>query len=140
MAVAADSLLFAKYSDTDLNDLGIDEQVLCAVRTIVDKAQLRAFETLLPEGQSEVPQYLAKGFGPEKVYWDVVATHRRPVDADPDPDANLAVAIANTTRSITLVTGPEKLAETLEKPFAAWRAARSGPWRYCAPFSRIAGV
>ncbi|WP_405521089.1 UvrD-helicase domain-containing protein [Streptomyces canus] len=119
-AAAADSLLFAKYSDTVLRELGIDAQVLRAVRTIVDKAQLRAFETLLPEDQCEVLQYLAEGFSPEEVYQDVVAV-RRPVDAGPDPDESLAVVIANTTSRITLVTGPEELADILEKPFAAWR-------------------
>lgn len=119
-AAAADSLLFAKHSDTVLRELGIDDQVLKAVRTIVDKAQLRAFETLLPEDQCEVLQYLAEGFSPEEVYRDVV-TVRRPVDAGPDPDESLAVAIANTTGRITLVTGPEELADILEKPFAAWR-------------------
>ncbi|ELS57082.1 UvrD-helicase domain-containing protein [Streptomyces viridochromogenes] len=119
-AAAADSLLFAKYSDTVLRELGIDDQVLRAVRTIVDKAQLRAFETLLPEDQCEVLQYLAEGFSPEDVYRDVV-TVRRPVDAAPDPDESLAVAIANTASRITLVIGPDELADILEKPFAAWR-------------------
>ncbi|MER5514531.1 UvrD-helicase domain-containing protein [Streptomyces sp. NPDC002763] len=119
-AEAADSLLFAKYSDTVLRELGIDDQVLRAVRTIIDKAQLQAFETLLPEDQCEVLQYLAEGFSPEEVYRDVVAV-RRPVDAGSDPDKSLAVAIANTASRITLVSGPEELADILEKPFAAWR-------------------
>ncbi|KOG34495.1 UvrD-helicase domain-containing protein [Streptomyces resistomycificus] len=119
-AAASDSLLFAKYSDTVLRELGIDDQVLRAVRTIVDTTQLRAFETLLPEDQCEVLQYLAEGFSPEEVYRDVVA-ERQPVDAGPDPDESLAVAIANTTSRITLVTGPDELVHILEKPFAAWR-------------------
>ncbi|MFI6699967.1 UvrD-helicase domain-containing protein [Streptomyces sp. NPDC050509] len=119
-AAAADSLLFATYSDTVLRELGIDEQVMRAVRTIVDKQQLQAFETLLPEDQCEVLQYLAEGFSPDEVYRDVVAV-RRPVDAGPDPDKSLAVALANTTSRITLVTGPQELADILEKPFAAWR-------------------
>ncbi|MET8954757.1 UvrD-helicase domain-containing protein [Streptomyces sp. NPDC004533] len=119
-AAAADSLLFAKYSDTVLRELGIDNQVLQAVRTVIDKAQLEAFGTLLPEDQFEVLQYLAEGFEPEDVYRDVVAV-RRPVDASPDPDESLAVAIANTTSRITLITGPDELADILEKPFAAWR-------------------
>ncbi|MEV6000378.1 UvrD-helicase domain-containing protein [Streptomyces griseomycini] len=119
-AAAAPSLLFARYSDTVLRELGIDDQVLRAVRTVIDKPQLEAFGTLLPEDQFEVLQYLAEGFGPEEVYRDVVAV-RRPVAAGPDPDESLAVAIANTTSRITLVTGPEELADVLEKPFAAWR-------------------
>ncbi|MFD8272006.1 UvrD-helicase domain-containing protein [Streptomyces flaveolus] len=119
-AAAAPSLLFARYSDTVLRELGIDGQVLRAVRTIIDKPQLEAFGTLLPEDQFEVLQYLGEGFGPEEVYRDVVAV-RRPVAAGPDPDESLAVVIANTTSRITLVSGPEELADILEKPFAAWR-------------------
>lgn len=119
-AATSESLLFAKYSDTALRELGIDKQVLRAVRTIIDKAQLKAFETLLPEDQCEVLQYLAEGFGPAEVYRDVVAV-RRPVDAGPDPDESLAVAITNTRSRITLVSGPEELADILEKPFTAWR-------------------
>lgn len=119
-AAAAPSLLFARYSDTVLRELGLDDQVLRAVRTVIDKPQLEAFGTLLPEDQFEVLQYLAEGFGPEEVYRDVVAV-RRPVATGPDPDESLAAAIANTTSRITLVTGPEELSDILEKPFAAWR-------------------
>ncbi|MEV4867681.1 UvrD-helicase domain-containing protein [Streptomyces syringium] len=119
-AAAAPSLLFAKYSDTVFRGLGIDEQVLRAVRTIIDKPQLEAFGNLLPEDQFEVLQYLAEGFGPEEVYRDVVAV-RRPVDGGPGPDESLAVTIANTASRITLVTGPDELRDILGKPFAAWR-------------------
>ncbi|MFG3151938.1 UvrD-helicase domain-containing protein [Streptomyces sp. NPDC048219] len=119
-AATAESLLFAPYSDTVLRELGIDDQVLRAVRTIIDKPQLEAFGTLLPEDQFEVLQYLAERFGPEEVYRDVVAV-RRPVDAGPDPDETLAAVIANTTSRIRLVSGAEELADILEQPFAAWR-------------------
>ncbi|MEV4336070.1 UvrD-helicase domain-containing protein [Streptomyces sp. NPDC049590] len=116
-AAVAPTLLFAAHSDTVLRELGIDAQVLRAVRTITDQAQLDAFGTLLPEDQFEVLQYLAEGFSPEEVYRDVV-TARRPADA---PSDGLASAIHNTRSRITLVTGPQELAEILEKPFAAWR-------------------
>ncbi|MFE9691904.1 UvrD-helicase domain-containing protein [Micromonospora sp. NPDC005806] len=119
-AAEAPTLLFARYSDTVLRELGIDDQVLRAVRTIIDKRQLEAFGTLLPEDQFEVLQYLAEGFTPDEVYRDVVA-ERRPVDATPEPSESLAVAIANTANRITLVTRPDELAEILDKPFAAWR-------------------
>jgi superfamily I DNA/RNA helicase len=119
-AAEAPALLFAASSDTVLRDLGIDDQVLRAVRTIIDKPQLEAFGTLLPEDQFEVLQYLAEGFTPEEVYRDVVA-ERRPADVDDDATPSLEVAIANTTSRITLVTRPDELADILEKPFAAWR-------------------
>ncbi|MEV4895210.1 UvrD-helicase domain-containing protein [Nonomuraea sp. NPDC055795] len=117
-ASQATMLLFARHSDTVLRDLGIDDQVLRAVRTIIDKPQLEAFGDLLPEDQFEVLQFLAEGFSPDEVYRDVVA-ERRPADTTSEP--SLAMAIANTTSRITLITGPDELAEILDKPFAAWR-------------------
>ncbi|MFE1554611.1 UvrD-helicase domain-containing protein [Streptomyces sp. NPDC058734] len=119
-AAQAPALLFGRYSDTVLRDLGIDDQVLRAVRTVIDKPQLEAFGTLLPEDQFEALQYLAEGFTPEEVYRDVVAV-RRPAGAAPGPDPSLAAAIANTTSRITLVTSADELTEILDKPFAAWR-------------------
>lgn len=112
--------LFADISDGTLRELGIDDQVLRAARSMVDKAQLEAFSALLPEDQREVLEYLAEGFDPEDVYRDVVAV-RRPADAPAEPVEDLATAIANTPARIRLVTGPQELEDILEKPFAAWR-------------------
>jgi hypothetical protein len=119
-ARTAPRLLFADVSDGTLRELGIDDQVLRAARSLVDKVQLDAFATLLPEDQSEVLQYLAEGFGPEEVYRDVVAV-RRPADAPAEPVEDFATVIANTPARIRLVTGPRELEEILEKPFEAWR-------------------
>ncbi|MEV6087601.1 UvrD-helicase domain-containing protein [Streptomyces parvulus] len=119
-ARTAPRLLFADVSDRTLRDLGIDDQVLRAARSLVDKAQLEAFATLLPEDQLEVLQYLAEGFSPEEVYRDVVAV-RRPADAPAEPVEDLATVITNTSARIRLVTGPRELEEMLAKPFAAWR-------------------
>ncbi|WP_277681611.1 UvrD-helicase domain-containing protein [Saccharomonospora azurea] len=114
--------LFARHSDTVLRDLGIDDQVLRAARAITDTAQLDAFGGVLPEDQFEVLQFLAEGFSPEEVYRDVVAV-RRPVEvpAEAGTEDSLEMAIRNTTSRITLVTGPDELADILDKPFAAWR-------------------
>ncbi|MGN9845089.1 UvrD-helicase domain-containing protein [Nonomuraea sp. H19] len=103
-----------------LRDLGIDDQVLRAVRTIIDKPQLNAFASLLPEDQFEVLQYLAEGFSPQEVYQQVVA-ERRPADASADADQSLERAIVNTTTRITLVSSADELTDVLSKPFAAWR-------------------
>ncbi|MDI3420135.1 UvrD-helicase domain-containing protein [Streptomyces luteolus] len=119
-ARSAPQLLFAKISDGALRELGVDNQVLRAVRSIVDKAQLEAFATLLPEDQLEVLQYLAEEFSPEDVYRDVVA-HRRPADAPAEHVDNLATAVANTPARIRLIAGPDELQEALDQPFAAWR-------------------
>ncbi|KIQ64668.1 DNA helicase UvrD [Kitasatospora griseola] len=116
----APALLFEKVSNGTLRELGIDDHVLRAVRSIADKAQLEAFATLLPEDQLEVLQYLAEDFTPEEVYRDVVAV-RRPADAPSEPVEDLATVIANTSARIRIVTGAEELEEMLAKPFAAWR-------------------
>ncbi len=117
---SAPTRLFARFSDTVLRDLGIDDQVLRAARAISDKAQMEAFGGLLPEDQFEVLQFLAEGFSPEDVYRDVV-TERRPAVAGGDSSDSLAIAITNTVSRITLVTSPDELADILDKPFAAWR-------------------
>lgn len=119
VAATAPALLFARHSDKVLRDLGVDEQVLRAARAISDKAQLEAFGGVLPEDQFEVLQYLAEGFSAEEVYRDVVA-NRQP-SAPSGTSDSLAMAIINTTSRIKFVTGPEDLAEVLDKPFAAWR-------------------
>jgi superfamily I DNA/RNA helicase len=120
-AAEAPALLFAAHSDTVLRGLGIDDQVLRAVRTVVDKPQLEAFGTLLPEDQFEVLQFLAEGFSPEEVHRDVVGLRRPAGTEATEATGGLAAAIANSGSRITLVRGPEELAEILRKPFAAWR-------------------
>ncbi|MEU5170167.1 UvrD-helicase domain-containing protein [Streptomyces mutomycini] len=119
-ARTAPELLFADVSDGTLRELGIDDQVLRAARSLADKAQLDAFATLLPEDQLEALQYLAEGFSPEEVYRDVVVV-RRPADAPAEPVEDLATVIVNTSARIRLVTDAQELEEMLEKPFAAWR-------------------
>ncbi len=99
--------------------INIDDQVLRAVRTLIDKPQLEAFSSLFPEDQFEVLQYLAEGFTPDDVYRDIV--ERRPTDADDRTVDSLAMAIANTTSRITLVSSADELSDILDKPFAAWR-------------------
>ncbi|MEV6983004.1 hypothetical protein AB0M95_17305 [Sphaerisporangium sp. NPDC051017] len=113
-AAEAPALLFSGYSDHVLRELGIDDQVMRAARTIIGKAQLEAFGALLPEDQFEVLQYLAEGFSPEEVYRDVV-TERAPAGTAPDSSKSLAAAIANTSGRITVVTGPDHLAEILDR-------------------------
>ena len=116
VAAQTPTALFAQHSDTALRHLGIDDQMLRAARAITDKAQLDAFGGLLPEDQYEVLQFLAEGFSADEVYRDLVA--ERPVATAED---SLATAIINAGSRITLVNGPDELAEILTRPFAAWR-------------------
>ncbi|MFE1961395.1 UvrD-helicase domain-containing protein [Streptomyces sp. NPDC059479] len=121
-AEAAPEVLFARWSDTVLRHLGIDDVTLRAARTITGKAQLEAFGSLMPEDQFEALWLLAEGFKAEDIYRDLVAA-RQSATADDDTSAQgeLATAVSRTRNRIALVTGPEELAGILAKPFDAWR-------------------
>ncbi|MEV7862154.1 UvrD-helicase domain-containing protein [Streptomyces hirsutus] len=112
--------LFEKFSDGDLNALGIDAETLRQARSLVDKEQLEVFAPLLPQDQREVLQYLAEGCTVEEVWQDIVApalqAATQPVDTQ-----DFETAIRHTRARIALVTASEELRDILEKPFAAWR-------------------
>ncbi|MGW1899002.1 UvrD-helicase domain-containing protein [Streptomyces hirsutus] len=112
--------LFEKFSDGDLNALGIDAETLRQARSLVDKEQLEVFAPLLPQDQREVLQYLAEGCTVEEVWQDIVApalqAATQPVDTQ-----DFETAIRHTRARIALVSAPEELRDILEKPFAAWR-------------------
>ncbi|MEV0402981.1 DEAD/DEAH box helicase [Actinoallomurus sp. NPDC050550] len=120
-AKSAPALLFEKHSDTVLRDLGIDDGVLPAVRTIVDKQQLEAFAKLFPEDQYEVLFYLAEGYDKTEIWRDVVTARRAAAEEGTAGSPDLATAIANTRDRIALVSGPKELEDILTKPFDAWR-------------------
>lgn len=119
-ASLAPTHLFARFSVSDLTELGIDGQTLEAIRTITDRAQFDAFQPLLPEDQREVLQYLAEGFDPAEVLRNVVAP-RRPADANSPATASLADAIARTSDRITLFSEAGELEEIAGKPLVAPR-------------------
>ncbi|WP_345025849.1 UvrD-helicase domain-containing protein, partial [Streptomyces sedi] len=115
-------LLFANWSDTVLRHLGVDDVTLRAARVITDKAQLEAFGSLMPEDQFEALWLLAEGFDPDDVYRDLVAARKAVVvDAAVESRGGLAAAVSRTRSRITLVAGPQELADILAKPFDAWR-------------------
>ncbi|MEU3860380.1 UvrD-helicase domain-containing protein [Streptomyces sp. NPDC028722] len=120
-AAAAPELLFAKWSDSVLRDLGVDDVTLRAARTIIGKAQLEAFGSLMPEDQFEALWLLTEGFEPDDIYRDLVTARKSaPADAVEAKD-DLAAAVTRTRSRIALVTGPDELADILTKPFDAWR-------------------
>ncbi|WP_171162548.1 UvrD-helicase domain-containing protein [Streptomyces sp. I05A-00742] len=121
-AETAPRLLFAAWSDTVLRHLGIDDVTLRAARTITGRAQLDAFGALMPEDQFEALWLLAEGFDADDVYRDLVTARQvATVDESDAKQSELAAAAGRTRSRIALVTGPEELADTLAKPFAAWR-------------------
>ncbi|MFJ2568722.1 UvrD-helicase domain-containing protein [Streptomyces sp. NPDC087568] len=112
--------LFAKYSDGELKELGIDDETLRQARSLLDKEQLEVFAPLLPQDQREVLQYLAEGFSAQEVWQEIVAPALH-ASAQPVDTEDYETAIRHSGARIALVSASEELREILEKPFAAWR-------------------
>ncbi|WP_301175634.1 3'-5' exonuclease [Actinomadura geliboluensis] len=113
--------LFDHVSDSDLQSLGIDEQVLPIVRLLTREAHLDALQHILPPLQYDVLVALAAGMTVEQT-WDEVSKHL--VDRDRPEEVetgDLAAAISRTPDQVALVDGPEELAKILQPPFMLWR-------------------
>ena len=110
--------LFAGVNDGDLRRLGIDEQVLAAVRTLADEAALHAVSPLLPEQQADVLAALAAGYDVDQVWADVVAPR---IPDDPIHTDDLVAAVDRTRGRIALVEGPDELIALFDRPMALWR-------------------
>jgi hypothetical protein len=120
-ARTAPRLLFADVSDGTMRELGIDDQVLRAASSLVDKAQLEAFATLLPArrpaGGAPVPRRGLQPGGGVPGRGRSPPAHRCARRAGGGPGHG----DRQTSARIRLITGPQELEEILEKPFAAWR-------------------
>lgn len=117
MAEQAPTRLFAHVKDSELRQLGIDEQTLQFARALTDPVQLDASKSFLPSNQWEVLYGLAAGLSPEDVWAEVGAVA---ADEQIDPD-DLDAAVERSSDRVVLVDGPEELITVFEHPFALWR-------------------
>lgn len=121
IAPTPDERLFAKFSDSDLAALGIDEDTLRQARVLTSKEQLEVFAPLFPQDQGEVLQFLAEGLTVEEVWRELVVHNLPDAPSEPVDTSDFATAIGNTRTRIARVTATEELRHILDKPFAAWR-------------------
>ena len=112
-------LLFEKFSDSDLCELGIDDQMLRLARTLVDVEGLESLEPYLPQTQYDVLYALAAGMSREAIWEEVVRRSEDETDGYDTDD--LSAAIERSPHRVALVSGPDELMELFRKPFATWR-------------------
>ncbi len=122
-AVAAtdDERLFARVSDAELKQLGVDAQILPVVRLLSSDAHLEALQTMLPDAQYAALYALACGMTMQEAWAEVAQL--LPAEAPPevvDP-ADLVTAMERTPGQVAFVSGQEELQRVLAHPFAAWR-------------------
>ncbi len=113
--------LFADVSDADLTRLGVDTQILSAVRRLTNEADLEALQSALPDSQYAALRALACGMTVDEAWAEVarlVPDDALPAYVDP---ADLISAMERTPGQITFVSGQEELQFILAHPFAMWR-------------------
>ncbi|MFI7534914.1 UvrD-helicase domain-containing protein [Streptosporangium sp. NPDC049376] len=117
MADRAPRRLFDDAADTDLKQLGVDEQTLAFARVLTDIVQLEAAGAFLPQSQWNVLYGLAAGMTPEEVWAELGAVPGQvPYDAE-----DITAAVERTPERVVLVEGPDELMEVFRHPFALWR-------------------
>lgn len=117
MAESAPGRLFDQVKDSQLRQLGIDEQTLAFARALTDSVQLDAAKSFLPPNQWEVLYGLAAGLTPEEV-WNELAATVQGTAFDPD---DLDAAVARSSERVVLVDGPDELMAVFRYSFALWR-------------------
>jgi hypothetical protein len=113
--------LFGDVSDADLTRLGVDPNLLPAVRLLTDGADLEMLHAALPEAQYAALYALASGMTVDEAQDEVarlLSAGPRPERVDPD---DLVTAMERTPGQVTFVSSPQELELILAHPFAAWR-------------------
>jgi hypothetical protein len=106
--------LFADVTDDDLTSLGVDVQLLPAVRMLTGETDLEALESALPQAQYAALHALAGGMTVAEALAEV-SGGRPPARVDPD---DLVSAMERTPGQVTFVSGPEELELIFAHPFA----------------------
>jgi superfamily I DNA/RNA helicase len=121
-ATEPESCLFADLTDAELTRLGVDTQILSAVRLLASESDLEALESAIPEAQYAALHALASGMTIDETLAEVIRLSSgdgaSPGHVDPD---DLVAAMERAPGQITFVSGPEELQHVLAYPFAAWR-------------------
>ena len=113
--------LFGDVSDADLTWLGVDPNLLPAVRLLTGETALEMLHAVVPEAQYAALYALASGMTVDEAQDEVarlLSVGTRPEQVDPD---DLVAAMERTPGAITFVSGSEELQLILAYPFAAWR-------------------
>jgi hypothetical protein len=134
--------LLAHVADRDYRRLGVTEELVPALRTLVDEADLLALVEPLPPLQRDVLLSLVD-HSPERVYADLLAPIETPTPAD-----NIPAALASPVNraAYLVVTDAAELQDALAWPMDRWRIylhpsqrALAYPWKHYSGPVRVTG-
>ena len=117
---AADPL-FAHRKDKDFTQLGIDADLVIALRALTNQDQLAGLLGVLPLGQAEALIGLTGDDSIESIYAHITGLETKaPVEVD---TSNVVAALETpaSQASFRLVAGQEELRAILNEPLAQWR-------------------
>lgn len=117
-ALEDESNIFVGVSDEELISLGIPEEQISLVRTIVSEETLYSLKATFPEDAYEALEWLAHGFSVEEV------SQLFAYEADEAvKDDNLATALDNarSQKSFVIIEGEDELRRIMAEPLEKWR-------------------
>lgn len=117
-AAVGPSPLFAHRADKEFLKLGIDEELLPALRAFETEDQLNSFIGLLPQSQAEAIIELT-GTDPVDEIYGRIAGPIEPSSIDPD-DLAAAVTAPASRGQFHVFTEERELAEVLARPWIVW--------------------
>ncbi len=111
--------LFAHRKDKEFTQLGIDGDLVPALRAFTDEDQLLGLLGVLPAGQADALIALTGDDTVETIYAEIVG-RETPAEIDVD-DVPAALDAPASKSSFHVVEGQEELDEILSQPLAQWR-------------------
>ena len=117
--VPAAEQLFAHRKDKDFTQLGIDENLLPALRAFANEVQLESLLFLLPTGQYDALIALMGDESVEQIYKELAGDiHAASIDTE---DLAAALEAPASQSSFHVFTDEEELSLMLNEPLAKWR-------------------
>lgn len=116
---SSEPLLFGHRKDKDFTALGINEDLIPALRLFQNENQLQGILGVLPQGQADALIMLTGDDPVEAIYAEIAgATSATDVDTD---DVVAAVTAPASRGEFHVVGGENELADMLAQPLAQWR-------------------
>ena len=110
--------IFANYSDAQLLRIGLPEEQIPMVKSIVSLEEFYAMKKSIPEDAYEGLEWLAHGFD----YDEVIATlYEKETEPVGDEDFATALLSDSSKKSFVIVDGEEELKRIMAEPLEKWR-------------------
>ena len=114
-----DEPLFAHRKDKDFTQLGVNEDLVPALRALTDDLQVLGLCEVIPPTQADAVMRLAGDEDVETIYAAIVGQqHQEAIDTD---DIAAALTAPASQATFHILDGQEELNEILSQPLAHWK-------------------